>query len=209
MHRRASTFIPRLWSAGVILAVVPAVHAGIPIGACCVDSVCSDNGGLGIAQDTCELVLGGVFQGDGSTCQTVTCPPPVPTLSQWGIVVMSLLLLAAGTILHAKRIRPRPLTICIVAALLFTAPFPPAALAGHRGRLLVTAAAPADAPGEVVRATTVCYVDRCRRATDPATSGTDPGARSHAGPQAAVGAPCPTAGGRTETNAMKGARREV
>ena len=38
---------------------------------------------------------------------TVDCPPPIPTVSQWGLVVMSLLVLTAGTIIFVGVRQPR------------------------------------------------------------------------------------------------------
>ncbi len=46
---------------------------------------------------------GGVFQGSAVPCTPNPCPPPIPTVSQWGQVVIALLLLCAGTILYRRR----------------------------------------------------------------------------------------------------------
>jgi len=73
-------------------------RAGIPVGACCVAGVCQDAAGQGIDLDTCELTLGGIFQGDGSTCATSTCSD-VPAVSTWGLAAMLLVILGAGTVI--------------------------------------------------------------------------------------------------------------
>ena len=39
---------------------------------------------------------------------TVTVAPPVPTISQWGVVVMALFMLTAGTIVLVRRGRVKP-----------------------------------------------------------------------------------------------------
>ena len=71
-------------------------------GACCMpDDTCVD----GSNKCCCEL-LGGTFMGDASKCLGDSdgdgaddlCVPPIPTVSQWGLVAITLLMLTAGTV---------------------------------------------------------------------------------------------------------------
>lgn len=47
----------------------------------------------------------GISQGTGTTCSGTTCPAlaPIPATSQWGVMVMLLLILCAGTIQFGRR----------------------------------------------------------------------------------------------------------
>jgi hypothetical protein len=68
--------------------------------ACCLPGyLCAD-----LTTDSCAT-QGGTAQGVGSTCVCTVCPVPagIPTTSEWGLVVMTLLLLAAGSALLRSR----------------------------------------------------------------------------------------------------------
>lgn len=69
-------------------------------GACCfrIDGInyCSV-----MRQTGCE-VFGGKYLGDGTTCAG-GCPNQVPTVSEWGLVATTLLVLAAGSVVFARR----------------------------------------------------------------------------------------------------------
>ena len=59
---------------------------------------------------------GGIYCGDGicnfgETCESCEkdcgpCEAPIPTVSEWGLIIMTLLALTAGTIVFARRRRP-------------------------------------------------------------------------------------------------------
>jgi len=71
------------------------------MGACCLpDSTCQD--GLTPAQCT---ALSGTHQGGCSVCTGAPgeCPAPIPTVSEWGLAAMTLLVLTAGTIILRRR----------------------------------------------------------------------------------------------------------
>ncbi len=69
-------------------------------GACCLPNATC------IVEDPQVCVsMGGIFQGEGTTCEEVECPEPIPTVSEWGLIGLTLLLLTAGTIILAKRRR--------------------------------------------------------------------------------------------------------
>ncbi len=70
-------------------------------GACCTAQGC--------AQTTEALCAGpgkSKYNGDGTVCEQA-CPSGIPTVSQWGLVAMTLLVLAAGTVVLRRR-RPVP-----------------------------------------------------------------------------------------------------
>ena len=50
------------------------------------------------------MAVGGNWYGD-EDCETFTCPdsPEIPTLSEWGMLIMALLLLAIGTVAVVRR----------------------------------------------------------------------------------------------------------
>lgn len=48
-------------------------------------------------------ILGGDYLGDGTSCPTIRVPDPIPTTSQWGIVVMVMLTLIAGSVIFKRR----------------------------------------------------------------------------------------------------------
>ncbi|MGB2984986.1 MAG: hypothetical protein WBE26_03810 [Phycisphaerae bacterium] len=82
---------------------VPVAH-DLCRGACCdiVASTCADD----LTEPEC-VASGGSFQGVGTSCALTCCGEIIPTVSQWGIVVMTLLVLIAGTLVLAKH---RPVT---------------------------------------------------------------------------------------------------
>ena len=68
--------------------------------ACCLpDDSCAE-----MATDGC-VTQGGTPQGVGTTCACTTCvvPAAIPTISQWSLVAMALLLLGAGGVLLRSR----------------------------------------------------------------------------------------------------------
>lgn len=65
------------------------------IGACCVESGCIE----GLTPEQCDS-LDGRYLGDGTTCEAAQCP----TLTQWGVIILVLLILvSAGVILKRQR----------------------------------------------------------------------------------------------------------
>lgn len=70
-----------------------------PGGACCSAAGCED----GASQDHCEAGGNAKYMGDGTTCEEA-CPNGIPAVTEWGLVVMLLLVLAAGTVV-LKRAR--------------------------------------------------------------------------------------------------------
>lgn len=71
------------------------------MGACCYeDGVCTHETEPGCAHN------GGTFMGVGTACSEVQCGTPnIPTMSQWGMLVLALLLVAAGTVAVVRRRR--------------------------------------------------------------------------------------------------------
>ncbi len=68
--------------------------------ACCLpDYSCAD-----LATNSCTT-QGGTAQGVGSTCACTACslPAGIPTLSEWGLAAMTLVLLSAGSVLLMRR----------------------------------------------------------------------------------------------------------
>jgi hypothetical protein len=67
-------------------------------GACCIlsDDSCLDGQSL----QQCSQQLG-VYGGHGSTCQTIGCP--IPAISTWGMIVLGLSVLTAGTVLFLNQ----------------------------------------------------------------------------------------------------------
>ncbi len=68
------------------------------IGACCL----SDGGCMETTQYECDSIDKGKYQGDGAMCENVACTA-IPAVSEWGLVVTALLMLAAGTIVLRRR----------------------------------------------------------------------------------------------------------
>jgi len=80
-----------LVAAYAVLSLTQPAVAGIATGACNLpDGTCR------VLSDTACAVAGGAYQGDGTAC------PVVPAVSTWGVVVMTLLLLAVGTIVLTR-----------------------------------------------------------------------------------------------------------
>ncbi len=91
---RAAVTLPSL----VILCFMsPVALGGIEVGACCVNQVCEDNAGQGIDRGTCEETPGGLFLGDGSSCETANCTA-VPATSTWGMIIFGILIAICGTL---------------------------------------------------------------------------------------------------------------
>lgn len=68
-----------------------AIHQGnygLPVGACAIDIGCISH----LTEYQC-LDMGGQWQGEGSECVS-----DIPTLSEWGMIILALLLLSAGTV---------------------------------------------------------------------------------------------------------------
>lgn len=77
------------------------IEAGAPgEGACCGPGPCQE-----ITEAECEA-MGWKYIGDGVTCEEAGCNY-IPTVSEWGLAIMALALLAAGTWVVRKRI-PKP-----------------------------------------------------------------------------------------------------
>ena len=74
---------------------------GVPdeCGACCHGGGCEQ-----VIQATCDTF--GKYRGDMTTCEE-ECPGGIPTVSEWGLVAMTLLVLAAGTLV-LRRPREAP-----------------------------------------------------------------------------------------------------
>ncbi len=70
-------------------------------GACCVGGVCTS----GVLLNQCVDVLGGEFRGPGTTCAGGPCEIPleVPTVSEWGLAVLALMLLTLHKVYFRRR----------------------------------------------------------------------------------------------------------
>ncbi len=66
-------------------------------GACCGPGPCQE-----IAEADCEVKAGWKYRGDGTTCEEAACNN-IPTVSEWGLLAMSLGMLAAGAWVVRKR----------------------------------------------------------------------------------------------------------
>ena len=80
------------------------------IGACCLpDGSCLDSLSWNACQDS-----GGKYQGHGTICDTIVCPIPIPTLTNWGLLVLLVLLVISGIIVirHRRRGVARAKTCC-------------------------------------------------------------------------------------------------
>jgi hypothetical protein len=80
-------------------------------GACCNGS---DGSCLDLTSEGCAAVTGAVYRGDGTSCQgddnstghDDACDdlfPPIPTVSSWGLIVMTLLAITGGSVILAPR----------------------------------------------------------------------------------------------------------
>jgi hypothetical protein len=65
-------------------------------GACCGGEGC-----MSVPETICEEGIG-KYRGDDSLCE-VECPDPIPTVSQWGMAVLVLLILTAATVVIVRR----------------------------------------------------------------------------------------------------------
>lgn len=73
-----------------------------PTGACCL----SDESCVEVTASECDA-QGGTYQGTYTTCAQVDCAVgAIPTVSEWGLIIMTLLVLTAGTIILRWRHRP-------------------------------------------------------------------------------------------------------
>ena len=74
---------------------------GIPdeCGACCHPGGCEQ-----VIQATCDTF--GKYRGNETTCEQENCAG-IPTVSEWGLAVLALLVLTAGTGVLARRQRPQ------------------------------------------------------------------------------------------------------
>ncbi len=75
-------------------------QTGGPTGACCLP----DKSCLELAEGLCDAAEGR-FQGEGSLCSEVECAA-IPTVSEWGLIVTTLLGMTVGTIIFGRRRRP-------------------------------------------------------------------------------------------------------
>ena len=100
---------------GAVTGLLVTVQDGAP---CCgqvPEACCLAGGGCSMAYpDDCADQLVGVPQGPGSTCEDdddhdgiPNCAerPTIPTLSQWGLVVLALVLLATGKVYFGRHLR--------------------------------------------------------------------------------------------------------
>jgi len=77
----------------------------IPTGACCRDNNRCD---VGLTQAECQAISG-FYEGDGTTtCRHAADGRCIPTLSAWGVAVMTLLVLTAATIVLIRRRNAQP-----------------------------------------------------------------------------------------------------
>lgn len=84
-------------------------NGGIPQGlALCggIEACCgSAPGSCYTADRICCLANGDTPQGPGSTCASNPCGTTVPTVSEWSLIIMTVLAFTAGTILFSRRRR--------------------------------------------------------------------------------------------------------
>ncbi len=66
-------------------------------GACCTAQGCAQT-----TEALCDGPSKSKYNGDGTVCEEA-CPSGIPTVSQWGMVAMTLLVLAAGTVVLRRR----------------------------------------------------------------------------------------------------------
>ena len=72
-------------------------------GACCLDDGSCQN----LTEDACAMIAGSSFRGAGTSClgdndnsgEDDACDDPIPAVSDWGVLVLTLLLLTSGTLL--------------------------------------------------------------------------------------------------------------
>lgn len=95
-----------LLSGGVYGGLADCVSADCtPTGNCCIGWECTPN----VMTEADCINAGGEYQGDGTLCVPEACIPKelnIPTTSEWGLIVLTLLILTAGTVVIARRRRP-------------------------------------------------------------------------------------------------------
>jgi len=75
----------------------------ISIPGCPVSGACCDP--YGTCSEVPSAECGGDYQGDNTVCADVSCPRLIPTVSEWGLAIMSLIGLAVGTIMFGRQRR--------------------------------------------------------------------------------------------------------
>lgn len=118
-----SDMISAINSAGEFQIIIAAVNAGdavtysgnnnsfnpgpptlaISIPGCPVTGACCDP--YGSCSEVPSADCAGDYQGDNTLCADTDCPRLVPTVSEWGLAIMSLIGLAVGTILFGRQRR--------------------------------------------------------------------------------------------------------
>ena len=81
-------------------------NPALSTGACCIPDTGQPHFGcmLGVTEDAC-IKVPGRYMGDG----TASCPPHdaegncIPTVSEWGLLVMAVLVLTAATVVIMRR----------------------------------------------------------------------------------------------------------
>lgn len=76
-------------------------QSALPLGGAC----CLPGPTCTVEDSQVCVSMGGIFQGGGTTCAEVVCAKPIPTVSEWGLMVMALLLLTTGTVILGRRRR--------------------------------------------------------------------------------------------------------
>ncbi|UCE60401.1 MAG: hypothetical protein JSU63_01370 [Phycisphaerales bacterium] len=66
-------------------------------GACCIDGQCQE-----VMRTVC-IQRGGIFAGDGIECSNIDCATLIPAVSDWGMVVVTLLVLTVGKVVFGRR----------------------------------------------------------------------------------------------------------
>lgn len=72
-------------------------------GACCTLFSCSEDSG---EFDCIDEGSNAAYFGDNTTCDDFECEPAVSTASEWGVIVMTLLMLTVATVVIGRRRRP-------------------------------------------------------------------------------------------------------
>lgn len=79
----------------------PSLAISIP--GCPVSGACCDP--YGTCSEVPSVECAGDYQGDNTVCADVSCPRLIPTVSEWGLAIMSLIGLAVGTIMFGRQRR--------------------------------------------------------------------------------------------------------
>lgn len=108
-----SSLVRNLIVLGAIVTVAiiaKPTYGGCPLGACCLGPFeCDDNGGTGMDEKECvEFNKGTWFPCEsciGLTSGELCAGPSesIPATSDWGLLVMSLLVLTGGSLIHVRR----------------------------------------------------------------------------------------------------------